>query len=63
MLNASCQSHLRFMSSVVHGKNELGHDFAHIYTPERWQANIEEPLIEFAASVFCEPITLIRNSF
>lgn len=56
MSNSSIGPHLPYICSVVHGKNEFNQDFASVYTLDRLRADIEGPLIEFAASVYRESI-------
>ncbi|KAF7967411.1 hypothetical protein HWV62_34381 [Athelia sp. TMB] len=40
--------------TIYHGENKLGHDFGHYYTDEKWKVNVEEPLLEFAATVYSQ---------
>lgn len=37
---------------IYHGQNVHGHDFGQVYTAKKWKLNVEDPLLQFATSVF-----------
>lgn len=54
MIEVVPYTHARMLDRIVHGVNSLGHDFGHYYPAEKWRLNVEDPLVEFAATVYCK---------
>ncbi|KAF7982531.1 hypothetical protein HWV62_28154 [Athelia sp. TMB] len=38
--------------TIFSGRNQIGHDFGDVYTAVKWKENIEDPLLQFASTIF-----------